>query len=269
MLSNEEARKIHVLSQDGEIDNSLRLVRVDHVSDDDISLVDMWLTLVKHRWVILAVLATCVLLAAIYLLYKPSIYQYSVALQIGTIINENGQRQIQYIESPDNVLAKLRESYIPQVMSNYRNSSDAAATPPKITARIPRKSELIVIETRGTEEQAASYKNLLHQVVNLVSQDQQPQANMIRSGYDAQIKKEQIVLASLENATSLKSEKSGLENKLLQARIALEKLQNKRLQKVQQQQLLASKKEHQNKLSALDDESRQLTSELKQLDKMD
>jgi len=145
--------------------------------EDEISLVDLWLVLVKRKRIIAVVLAACTIIGLVIALLVPKQYNFNTSIEIGSrVIKEN----VQPIESPETLLAKIQESYIPLVQHNYLKQQADGDSMYSMTARVPKGSLLIVLESRGAEKYGEIYKALQQNVVDEVKNDHQRILGIIR-----------------------------------------------------------------------------------------
>jgi len=141
--------------------------------EDHISLVDIWLMLLKYRLVLIGISVTCVLVGFLYAELVPRSYQYSTSIEIAAHIgvNELGYRELIPIESPETVLAKVKGSYIPLVRQNYLKKHSELKSVVNIDARIPRNSQIVVLSSNGAESEGDIHRILQQSVVNLLKED--------------------------------------------------------------------------------------------------
>jgi len=271
-MINKEAlqKKVHVLGENESLGQTIQLVSIDSGYDDEISLIDLWLVLVKRRNILLAIVLAFLAAGVTFALVKPVVYNYSAVLQIGLMTGQDGENQtLGYIESPVNVLEKLSKSYIPLVLSDYLSSHPDIQSAPKVTAKMSKKSDLITIETRGKDTDAVAFKGLLNSTMGYIQKDHQPQMDITRGQYERSLQRANIALAMLKNPLVLEEKKKDFKIELLQIGIELDNLKDKRLTRVVKQQLITQVKEQENKLAALADNYKRLNSELTRLDDVD
>lgn len=79
--------------------------------DDEISLVDLWLTLSRYKFVIISAIVSVALLAALYGFARPEKITYSTPVRLGMMADADGQYSL--VESPAAVMEKLEKVYIP------------------------------------------------------------------------------------------------------------------------------------------------------------
>ncbi|MCO6441276.1 MAG: hypothetical protein J5I81_09350 [Nitrococcus mobilis] len=145
----------------------------DH--DDEISLIDLWIILVRRKWVVAGVLLLCVLLGLGWVLVKPPGYQYETTIQIGEVFSGD---TLQPIEPVTSVLAKIQETYIPLARTQHLSGGTLGGF--KLEARSPQGSALIVVSGEGSAAQQSTYLELLHDVFQQIQTDLSPRFKAAR-----------------------------------------------------------------------------------------
>lgn len=145
---------------------------------DEISLVDLFLVFVKHKKLFLSVLSLCIVAAGAFALLRDNTYLYSTSLEIGTYYEDKAQV---FIDTPQTVLSKLEEGYIPTVLSKYY-AANPDAPRIKITARFPKGSEVVVIESKAKARLGGTIKQLEGQIVDLTKADHARTVDVKRKG---------------------------------------------------------------------------------------
>lgn len=238
--------------------------------EDEISLVDLWLVLVRRRNIVFATLALA-LLASLFMTFSlPARYSYSTALEIGTAVEDaSGGQQVTPVENPETVLAKIRESYIPQALHRYRDLNPEYRNGYKINARIPKGSQLIVLEATGEEGAGRAYTSILEDIVSSVVADHQRIINIKRASLEDRVTKAQLTLAGLTDFSTLEVKKRALNSKILDARMTKEELQDPRTLAIPRQQLKTNLAQGQKSLADQRDRAELLKSRYQRLDETD
>ncbi len=162
-------------------------------SGDEISLLDLLRVLVEQKRVVLGVFLGFVLLGTLFALVKPTEYRYATTIEIGTVM-EDGRTTL--IDRPETLLAKINEAYIPYVLEQFsRKNNDKY----KIVARIPRGSEVIVLESRAPEEMGGVLIALHEQVVEHVKQNHQRVFEIVKKGMSVELGKRRNKLSALQD----------------------------------------------------------------------
>ena len=145
--------------------------------DDEISLIDLWLVLARRKKLFIAVFLAIAILGLLIALMMPKQYGYVTSLEIGSrVINGN----VQPIESPQTVLAKLQESYIPFVLRRYLNDHPADDKTYDISAAVPKGSQLVVLKSKDQEKYSSTYIALQSNVVDQIQNDHKRIIDIIR-----------------------------------------------------------------------------------------
>jgi hypothetical protein len=137
-------------------------------SDDEISLVDLWLILAKHKKCLIGALVATAILGGAVALLLPKTFSFTTTIEVGTRMDD---RKNVPIESVESVLAKLKNSYIPYALREYAQSKPEGEKLYKVTASIPGKSQTVLLTSKGRENEAGTYKTLHEEVANSLKQD--------------------------------------------------------------------------------------------------
>lgn len=194
-------------------------------SSTQVSLIDVWLLLVEYKFFFFAVFLFCIVLGVTYAYIKPITYIYSVSIEIGKKIEDGRSAPI---ESPDTVLAKLEEGYIPKTIYQYKESNPEDGYNYRIKTRIPRNSELVVMEAVGTVTNKAAYLKLLNDIVLTLKLDHDRITNTILNTIEISLNQVKLEIETLQERAKLFASKS---ERLDEA----EKLLKKQLDELDQQ----------------------------------
>ena len=162
--------------------------------EEEISLVDVWLILTRHKrrmgWVFALVMA----IVFAFIGFSPRLYQYTTVIEIARVDDK-------LLENPETVLAKLQRSYIPTVQMQVIQESPREWI--DIEARIPKKSTLVVLESKATEEERPRVHALHERVVGLLATDHEDEIAAARLRLQAQLREAQDQLAGLNDKENL------------------------------------------------------------------
>jgi len=182
------------------------------VADDEISLVDLWLVLWKHRKLVLAIIVLSLVVGLAVALLKPKEYRYAATVEIGTTVVDTGHGlDTKLIDTPETALAKLQKSFIPSVVQAYTTQHQLDPRKIQLTASIPEKSQLIEIAGKGTDQQGAAYKAMIADVVGKLVDDHQRIMQAVQARYKARLAQASIKLETLQDPTNLKLKKLDVE----------------------------------------------------------
>ena len=195
--------------------------------EDEVSLLDLWRVLHRRRRLV-ALVTALTLLAGLAFLWLPPRYDYTTTIEIGTRITGT---KVELVESPETVLAKVQESYIPLARQELRRRNGAHGLP-EIRARVPKGSQLVVLSSRGPLEAEELHTSLQQAVVDKLKADHARILGVLRKETEIQKQRAQAQVAALADEIALlQARKKRLEEKarLLDGRIAALRTQLERL----------------------------------------
>ena len=178
-------------------------------TEDDISLLDLALVLVKRKKLISLIFTGFIVLGIAAALLTPKKYNYSISLEIGSNIISGS---IKPFESPETLLAKIQHVFIPQALNEQRQTSPEDKTKYKITASIPKSSAIIVLEVKGTEDEADFLKSLLQRITQKAIFDHSRIYNSIRDNVASRLKQTTTELEMLKKTDDNETEVATQQN---------------------------------------------------------
>jgi len=198
---------------------NLQYVVMDSRAEDEISLVDLWLVLVKRKNVFFFIFLISLVTGLLYAFFKPLAYEFSTSIEIG--LRSEGVA----IESTQSVLAKLQEAYIPLVLASYNADSSAKTKVTGIKSSVTKGSDIIRLSIAGRENNEEIYKSLLNEVVEKITTDHKRVSSLVKNDLLLGIKKQENISSKLANEFVLmQSQMKRLDKK--------EQLLNKRIEKL-------------------------------------
>jgi len=241
-----------------------------YYQEDEISLVDLWLVLVKRKKVILLTISAMLLVGLLYVLIVPKKYLFHTTVEIGTTLVRSGDGMVtQLIDSPNTVIAKLQEGYIPATLHELVRSQGDERWVPDVEARLSKKSQIVIIEAKGPADRGKDYLTILRRILDKLTAEHQRQTRVIRSQLSAELVLAKVRLSALQDPTTLQTQLNALDTQLKQAKIHMDELQDERILAVPRQKLEAALERSKNKLLNLKDSARLLQTKYKRLDEID
>lgn len=128
---------------------------------DEINLLDIWRILVKRKKLIVAICLLITLMGCAYAILKPTIYVYSTAVQIGSISMGGKEEPVDDI---NNAASKVKELYVNSVLSDFYRDNPNEEKDLLIDVSVPKNSEILVIGSKCSEEQAPLFRELINKV---------------------------------------------------------------------------------------------------------
>ena len=186
---------------------------VNSSADDEISLFDLTMVLIRRKRMITVITTFIFSLGVIAALLIPKSYTFSTSIEIGSQIF-NGT--IKPFESPETLLAKVQHVFIPQALNEQRQTNPEDKTKYKITASVPKSSVIIVLEIKGTEDDADLLKHLLQSITQKATLDHSRIYDSVRNNITSRLKQAtselQILKQSNDNETELTTQQNLIEN---------------------------------------------------------
>ena len=181
----------------------------NYSSDDEISLVDLAMVLIRRKRMIAVIAAFIILLGVIAALSVPKSYTFASSIEIGSQIIGGADKPF---ESPQTLLAKIQHVFIPQVLNEQRQTDTENKEKYKIKASIPKSSVIIVLEIKGTEEKAALLKSLLQSITKKATLDHSRINESVRKNITSRLKQATSALQMLKNSNGNETEVATQQN---------------------------------------------------------
>lgn len=164
---------------------------------DEISLVVVWLALMRRKFILAAIVLVSVAFGFVYTYFTPHLYAYTTILEIGT----NGRNAL--IESLETARAKVVDGYIAQVLRERLKKSPDDAARYEIKAEVPKSSQVLILRSEGTADKEPVYAALHDAVVTRLKLDHQRVQNVLREDLNIRLKMRERSLAELRDQTKL------------------------------------------------------------------
>ena len=164
---------------------------------DEIRLVDIWLVLVRRKFVIAALVLTSIAFGLVYALSTPRSYAYTTIVEIGT----NGQNEL--IEPLETARAKVVDGYIAQVLQAYFTNQPNNAARYEVKVEVPKNSQVLVLRSGGTLESESVYAALHGEIVSRLRFDHLRVQNALREDLKIRLETRERNLAELRQHAKL------------------------------------------------------------------
>lgn len=199
------------------------------VENYELSLVDLWIVLSRHKAMIVAVfvLTTIIGVVASYAIKEK--YKYTTTLEIGSIVRETGGKvEVSLIEDPETVKGKLESSYIPLaqefvnqkiVKGNFKNY--------EVSVEIPKKSQIVVLVSDGPKSDLNIHKNLHKKAIDYILDDHKQIIEVPRNSYKVQLGIEKLKLEELKNPKVFAVKKLELDSRIQKEKMTAKALEDK------------------------------------------
>jgi len=173
-------------------------------TDDEISLVELWLVLVRRWKTVAIVFSLCLVLGTIIALSTPTKFLFSTTIELALVNSK-------LVEPVASVLAKLKQSHIPQVLGAEKGGELF-----EVDANSPRRSKMLVLTSSGLATNTAAIRGLHRSILDLLIKEQRALVEALETPR----KKKHSLLASqiktdLARISKLKQSEKRLENALV------------------------------------------------------
>lgn len=164
---------------------------------DEVRLVDVWLVLVRRKFVIAALVLVSIAFGLVYALFTPHSYAYTTIIEIGT----NGRGEL--LEPLDTVRAKVVDGYIAQVLQLHLKNGSNGEARYGIKAEVPKNSQVLILRSTGTAENEPVYAALHSAVVDRLKSDHLRVQNPLRKDLETRLETRERDLAELREQAKL------------------------------------------------------------------
>lgn len=194
--------------------------------EDEISLVDIWITLYSFKIIFLTTLILIMLPGFLAVgLWLSEKYQMSSVINTGMIVRGNGNVSI---EPPVAVVAELNRSVVPELTKLYAETHGLKLFKTSVTN--PRGTNLIVVENKVEESNRAIIAEFQNQIVSRVINAHQKLLDVMSVGLQKSLAQERKILSEILSPLRLEKLTEAQRFQLQLERQALARLTDKSLQ---------------------------------------
>jgi uncharacterized protein involved in exopolysaccharide biosynthesis len=139
--------------------------------DDEISLFDLWLVLVRRRWLMALIFVVIAGLGLAYALTRPDVYEYTTTLSIGQIFksgDEDSGPVLAPVQSPSGVVAEINSVHAPAAVRAVVGDPRQATYLPEINVNSPEGSELVLLSGETTTDNATKLGETMRTIAERV-----------------------------------------------------------------------------------------------------
>lgn len=168
--------------------------------DDEISLVDLAVILIR-RWKAMAVIFVVVVaLAVVFALMQTARYQYTSLYSVAEYTNANGQRV--GIESPASIVAKTQNLYLGPETRKLLEDNDLESLPFKVEASNPSNTLLVQLSSDATQDNQKLVATLHQNVIDRLKEDQAELVAQRKASLERQLASAKQALESAQQSSS-------------------------------------------------------------------
>lgn len=130
-------------------------------AEEDINMINLAIVLVQHKFLIASFFIVFSVLGVALALFTPKTYTFSTTIEVGNQLIDGA---VVPFESPTALSAKLQYNYIPLILNEHKKSHLDDKEKYKIISSVPAGSNITLLETKGTENQAGTLINFLQEL---------------------------------------------------------------------------------------------------------
>lgn len=135
--------------------------------DDEIDWMEIVNILRARKRQIIAIFLVVIVIGSVFAGFKQDIYSYSIAVQIGTMVDEDREKLIDEVKNAESA---LKEIDIPAVLNAYYQQNPGVPRNIKIDVSVPKDSRLVVLSGKSSIESSPPYMDLLVKAGNVLIQ---------------------------------------------------------------------------------------------------
>ncbi len=187
------------------------------IDEDEISLVDLWLTLVKNRKIFYGLFSLTLTCGLVFSQLRPTVYTVSSMIEIGTLIE--GAKRVP-LESVETVKTKL-EMVLDPIMLEEAGENPLQDT---FTVSIPNSTNLVFVQSLVEKKSVNNAKSLQQELISRLVKDHDRILKLYRSQVNAELDKAKKQLNLLQDKRLQQLKTITLEGRIQEAKAALTRL---------------------------------------------
>lgn len=195
--------------------------------DDEISLVDLWIVLMRRKWVILGVTVACVLAGLAFWTTKERQERYVTSIEIGKYIDANNE--VNRLESREVVETRLRNAIMPSLRNEVSDEFDQPLNGlPKVEIKIPEQEgtgDFVFLKTITNPDKKEIVEALHQGVVDRLSRSHERMFNIYENRFSIRLSQKKIDLQKLKDEDRFRLQELKKESELNEAQSVLEERQ--------------------------------------------
>lgn len=197
-------------------------------SSDEIDLVDLWLILARHKWLILTTTVLLTLAGWGYSLTQKEKYTFSTSVDVGRTFSEGQEGSVTLIEPVETIQAKLTESYIPMVRGRFAAEGKFAQAGVGLKVSVPKGTHLLVLQSQGPLEKQEIHREVHEAVLKALQNEHQQLTGDLRKRLETSLAKATLKLAEMEDPRLFAIKDKALKDQIENAKRGLASLTEKR-----------------------------------------
>lgn len=188
-------------------------------ADSDPTLADYFVVLARRKRLIAVVVTISLVAGTVHALLATKTYMVQTVLEIGRLGGEK------LIDSSETILAKFSHAYIPNVLQAYRTEHPEGPSV-RITAKLPKGSEVVILESRGPQTDESLHRALHENVAQQLVRDHQRTADQLIKQYQSDLARARLKLEELSDRRVFTVQEKLLQGEIERGQLRLEALKD-------------------------------------------
>lgn len=153
--------------------------------NDDVSLIDLAMVLVKKKITFLIALACFAILTVSYVILKPQTYRYTTLYSIAEYMTSSGTRE--GLESPTAIITKIHNAYLAPETRLLLETHNLDELPFELKASNPNETLLVMLSSQAYESSAPLVTELHQNIINKLETHQADLVKQRRNSLQSQL----------------------------------------------------------------------------------
>lgn len=168
--------------------------------ENEISLTDLWIVLVKRKWIVLVTFFVVTLTSIAAVSFIPYSYTHTTTVKLGYFM-ESGKDI--YLDTPEAVRLTVQEIYIPIAINEYYKNYPEDRQQHKVNVRTLKEIGIIILESEAAELNRLAVLSIQKGISRLLINDQKRKVDALNDEINREVLRTQYDLEELNDAVSL------------------------------------------------------------------
>jgi len=186
--------------------------------DDEISLIELARIMARYKKTFYLIFFLVLSLGGSIGALREKQFEYKSTIEIGKIANEP-------VENPQTTKNKLENGFVPAVLTQFAEQNPEK-TVPDVKVNLPKDATVIVLASRGPEEDAALHESLHQHVLKALQKSHAPVIDQYKAKIEEQLQVTLLDLSALEDDNHFRVEITRYKNRIARKNDEIKELQN-------------------------------------------
>jgi len=186
--------------------------------DDDISLIELARIMARYKKTFYLIFFLVLSLGGAIGALREKQFEYKSTIEIGKIANEP-------VENPQTTKNKLENGFVPAVLAQF-SEQNPEKTAPDVKVDLPKGATVIVLASRGPEEDAALHESLHQHILEALQKNHAPVIDRYKANIEEQLQVTLLDLAALKDDNHFRVEIIRFENRIARKNDEIKESQN-------------------------------------------